>query len=140
MSPQVKDVMTTNPVCLNVDAPVMDAAKAMRDQDIGNVVITRDKEPTGIITDRDIVVRTMAENHDPNTEQLGAFATSDPICVSEQTEVQDAVKLMRDHHVRRLPVCTAQGETVGIVSLGDLAVERDPESVLADISQGQPNL
>lgn len=140
MWPQVKDVMTTDPVCLSMDAPVIDAAKAMRDGDIGNVVITRDDVPAGIITDRDLVVRAMAADYDPHDVRLGSFATADPICVKEQTDVRDAVKLMREHHVRRLPVCADSGRPVGVVSLGDLAVDRDPESALADISQGEPNL
>jgi CBS domain-containing protein len=91
----------------------------------------------GIITDRDIVVRGIAENHDPQT-QVKEIASQQVKTVSPEDAVDDAVEIMRDYAVRRLPV-VENGRVVGVVSLGDLALERDPDSALGEISSAPPN-
>ena len=85
----------------------------------------------------DIVVRAIAEGRDPSTTALGDVCTRDVQGLSPESTVQDAIAMMRDQAVRRLPVCD-EGQVLGIVSLGDLAVEREPQSVLGDISAAPP--
>ncbi|HZP30936.1 MAG TPA: CBS domain-containing protein [Acidimicrobiia bacterium] len=134
----VEGVMTVEPVTLPDDADVMSAAKAMRDADIGDVIVLHDGQLCGIVTDRDIVVRAIAADKDPHRAKLRDICSQDVTAVSPKDPVDRAVELMRDRALRRLPVVD-QGRPVGIVSLGDLAVERDPKSALADISSAPGN-
>jgi signal-transduction protein with cAMP-binding, CBS, and nucleotidyltransferase domain len=92
----------------------------------------------GVVTDRDIAVRGIAEELDPATTRLADIITHDLVVVSPNDDVETAVELMRTHAVRRLPVLDGE-QPVGIVSLGDLAIERDSDSVLAQISAEEPN-
>jgi CBS domain-containing protein len=110
----------------------------MRDENIGDILITHDGELAGILTDRDIVVRVLAENLEPTDTPVGDIASHELVTVSPQDTVDDAVRLMRERSLRRIPVVDG-GKCVGIVSLGDLAVEKEPDSALADISATPPN-
>jgi CBS domain-containing protein len=135
---RIRDIMTTSPRTLSEDAPVSEAAKVMRDEDIGDILITKDGELFGILTDRDIVVRVLAENLEPTDTPVGDIASQELVTVTPDDTVDDAVRLMRQRKLRRVPVVDG-GKCVGIVSLGDLAVEKDAHSVLADISAAPPN-
>jgi CBS domain-containing protein len=111
----------------------------MRANDIGDVIVTDDNGGIcGILTDRDLVVRLIAEGRDPRATRIGDIASRDLASVTGDEPVERAVQLMREKAVRRLPV-VEQGRVIGIVSIGDLAVERDPDSALADISAAPPN-
>lgn len=134
---RVADVMTPDPVCLDDTCTVTEAARTMRDSDIGPVLVTRQGE-IGILTDRDIVVSVVADGRDPDEVTLSELATWNPECVSPDDPLEQAVSLMREKAIRRLPV-VQDGKPVGVISLGDLAVEQDPESALADISRAAPN-
>ena len=138
MPQRIQDVMTPNPTSLPGTASVREAARAMRDQDIGDVIVLENNQICGIVTDRDIVVRTVAEARDPATTPLADLCSHALTTVSPEDSVARAVQLMREKAIRRLPV-VAGGRAVGIVSLGDLAVERDPDSALGDISAAPPN-
>jgi CBS domain-containing protein len=138
MSRTVKDVMTRAPVTLGSDSTVLDAARKMRDEDIGPIVLVDGNEITGLVTDRDIVIRAVAEGMDPATTLLGAVASEALTTLKPSTPIDVAVSLMKEKAIRRLPV-VEDGRPVGIVSLGDLAIDRDPTSALADISQAPPN-
>jgi len=136
----VNDVMTANPVCLDERAPVLDAAKAMRDKHIGNVIVTRSGRVFGILTDRDIVVRCLAQDKDLRSCTCGEICSSDDIvAIARDATIDQAVKLMRDRSLRRLVVVDGE-KPVGIVSLGDLAREKDRASALGQISAAAPNL
>jgi CBS domain-containing protein len=136
----VSDIMTSDPVCLDEGAPVLDAAKAMRDRNIGNVIVTRGGRVFGILTDRDIVVRCLANDKDMRACTCGETCSSaDIVTIDRDAPAEQAVKLMRDRAVRRLVVIEGE-EPVGIVSLGDLAKERDRTSALGQISAAAPNL
>jgi CBS domain-containing protein len=135
----VKDVMTTNVVYLPSETTLAEAARTMREQDIGDVVVADGPQLTGLVTDRDIVVRAVAERFDPATTTIGEIVTKDLITVKPDDSVQSAALLMRDHAVRRVLVCDETQGLVGIVSIGDLAQEIDPESVLGGISKATPN-
>jgi CBS domain-containing protein len=130
--------MTINPRTVKVDDTVLEAAQVMRDSDIGDVIVVENGEVTGIVTDRDIVVRAVAEGRDAESTTVGEIATTGVQAIEPDASVDDALRMMREHDIRRLPVAK-NGRPVGIVSLGDLAVEREPDSTLADISAAAPD-
>jgi CBS domain-containing protein len=138
MPQRIHDVMTSNPISLPGTAAVLEAARVMRDQDIGDVIVIENNQVCGIVTDRDIVVRTVAEGQDLTTATLADICSHSLLTVTPTDSIEHAVRLMRTHAVRRLPVVEG-GKAVGLVSLGDLAVERDPDSVLGEISAAPPN-
>lgn len=138
MAKTVNEVMTHDPRTVAPDSSVADVARAMRDGDVGAVLVADSGRVRGIVTDRDIVVRAIADGRDPGSTQVGDLCTEDPVTVTPDQNVQDVVAIMRDRDIRRVPV-VQDGRPVGIVSIGDLAVERDPQSALADISAAPPN-
>jgi len=138
MAKRIQDIMTPNPVALPVTASLIDTAMAMRDADVGAVVVLEDGQICGIVTDRDIVIRGIASGNYPATVKLGEICSRDLTTLAPTDSVEDAVRLMREKTIRRLPV-VEHGRPVGIVSLGDLAIEKDPHSALGDISAAPPN-
>ena len=131
--------MTRNPVNVRTTATLANAAQLMRDREIGDVLVVReDGSLCGLVTDRDLVVKGLAEGLDASSATIEEICSHNPVTLSSDQTVKDAVKLMREHDIRRLPVVDG-GDLVGIVSLGDLAIEKDPGSALADISQAPPN-
>ncbi|GAB3944130.1 CBS domain-containing protein [Micromonospora vulcania] len=130
--------MTTRLVTMDGNDTLISAAQEMRDSAIGDVVVTDGDSVVGIVTDRDITVRGVAENMDPGSTRLNQITSRDVITVSQYDDAVAAADLMRTYAVRRLPVID-DGRLVGLVSMGDLAVEREPQSVLADISADDPN-
>jgi CBS domain-containing protein len=138
MAEYLRDIMTQKPVTLEATDSVLAAARSMRDANIGDVLVLQDGEIRGILTDRDIVVRAVADGRDLGTTPVGEICSREPITVGADDRIADAVSLMRSKAIRRLPV-TDGTRPVGVVSLGDLAVERDPESVLGQISAASPN-
>ncbi|MCB5179788.1 CBS domain-containing protein [Streptomyces antimicrobicus] len=138
MSQKIREIMTERLVTTADQMPVAEAARRMRDEDIGDVLVVDDGHVKGVVTDRDLVVRVLAEGKEPETTTVGEVCSGDVVTVAPDDDVSKAVELMRSHALRRLPV-TENDRLVGIVSLGDLAVERDEQSALADISRAQPN-
>ena len=138
MASTILDVMSTNLVTCPATATIADAARLMRDREIGDVLVTGEGgRLAGIVTDRDLVVRCLADG-------AAAEATIDQACsnnlttVASDSSVDDAVRLMRERSLRRIPVVD-DGRAVGIVTLGDLAMHLDPNSALGDISAAAPN-
>lgn len=120
MHQKVKEVAENDFVTLPEDALVAEVAKVMRDKDVSSVVITRigaDKEPVGIITERDIIRRVMAENRGPFKVTARSVMSSPIVTVDAESSVKDAITLMRSKHIRRLPVVDEIGQIVGIVTL-----------------------
>ena len=138
MAQTVRDVMTENLVTLPGSAPLADAARRMKESDIGDVIVMADGDMCGVVTDRDIVVRAIAEGKDPQSATLDEICSHDVVTVGPDDSVDQAVQLMRQRAVRRLPVVEG-GRPVGIVSIADLAIERDETSALADISAAEGN-
>jgi CBS domain-containing protein len=138
MTRTVEEIMTRDPRTVNAGDPVIDAARIMRDDDIGDVIVVDNGNVEGIVTDRDIVVRGAAENRDPESTPVREVCTSGVKALEPGATVDDALRKMREADIRRLPV-VEDGRPVGIVSLGDLAVEREPDSTLADISAASPD-
>ncbi len=137
-SPRVADVMTPNPETLPTTTPVTEAARRMRDRDIGDIVVSDDTQIRGIVTDRDLVVRVLGAGRDPGTTTLGDICSSELVTLAPSDTVKSAMALMKEKAVRRLPVVD-HGSPVGIVSLGDLAQRHDPHSVLGKVSSARPN-
>ena len=134
----VGEFMTTRLVTMDGNDTLIAAAQEMRDSAIGDVVVTDGDNVVGIVTDRDITVRGVAEDMDPTSTRLNQITSQDVVTVSQNDDVVAAADLMRTYAVRRLPVVD-DGRLVGLISMGDLAVEREPQSVLADISADDPN-
>lgn len=141
----VREVMTPDPLVLRKSASVLDAARAMADANVGPVlVVDRNNDLCGVVTDRDIVVRALATARKLDSTALGDMCTEETATVSPADSVGDAIRLMREHAVRRLPVVES-GKPVGIVSLGDLvlhtdaAVAAEVHAALADISAAPPD-
>ena len=118
----VAEIMTRRVVYLPGDTMLDEAAQAMRDQSIGDVVVTDGPTMSGLVTDRDIVVRALAEGLPPQSTTLASIATHELIMIEQSASVEEAVRAMRARDVRRLLVCDADRKLVGIVSLSDLAM------------------
>ncbi|GAA3465134.1 MULTISPECIES: CBS domain-containing protein [Saccharothrix] len=138
MAQYVRDLMTANPVTLAPDTPVRQAAQAMRDQGIGDVLVVDGDQVRGIVTDRDIVVRGLADREDLSGCSLADVCSDELITATPDEDVDTAVTRMREKAVRRIPVVEG-GRAVGVFSLGDAAIEQDSLSGLADISAARSN-
>jgi CBS domain-containing protein len=138
MDQRISGLMTRDPITMPATASILEGARAMRDSDIGAVVVLDNGKVYGIVTDRDIVVRAIAQRHDLATTKLRDICSHDLTTLAPTDTVKHAVEVMRDKAIRRLPV-VENGKPVGIVSLGDLAVEREPDSALGNISAAPAN-
>jgi CBS domain-containing protein len=138
MAGKVADLMTRDPLTVGQEVTLTDAARQMRDAGVGVLIVTRGAEVRGVLTDRDIVVRAVADELDPGTTRIADIVTHDLVAVSPGDDIDTAAEMMRTHSVRRLPVLDGE-QLVGVVSLGDLALRRDGGPVLADISSDEPN-
>ncbi|CAL9281786.1 CBS domain-containing protein [Streptomyces sp. R02] len=139
MTTRIRDVMSAHTTSVEPMTSVTQAARLMRERDVGDVLVAYDCDLFGVLTDRDIVLRGVAEGHDPEATTVGSLCTRPPLVTLDPDDTTDhAVELMREHAVRRLPVVEHGGCPVGVVSLGDLAAEEDPHSALADISRAKP--
>ncbi|MDQ4148560.1 MAG: CBS domain-containing protein [Actinomycetota bacterium] len=139
MPKSIREVMTPEPRTLQTTATVEEAAQVMRDDDIGDVIVVDDKgKIQGIVTDRDITLRVVAQSGDPKAVKLEEIASKDIITLPLSGTAEAALSLMRDKAIRRLPIVD-DGKPVGVVSLGDLAIEEAPESPLAEISAAPPD-
>ncbi|KOU61814.1 oxidoreductase [Streptomyces sp. MMG1533] len=138
MTQHVSDIMTSAPVTVEPQTSVTAVARIMRDQDLGAVIVTDGDDLRGLVTDRDLVVRSLAEGGDPEQTTVAGACSDDLVTLTPEDDLDHAVELMREHAVRRLPVVEG-GRPVGIVALADLAMERDPETALGDISVARPN-
>jgi CBS domain-containing protein len=131
--------MAHNPRSVGLDASLVEVARIMRDDDVGDVLVTQDDSLRGIVTDRDIVVRAVAEGANPSDQTVDAvFSGGEVVTVTPDTSLEQAALIMREHAIRRLAVVEG-GRPVGVVSLGDLAMQEDEDSALAEISSTPPN-
>ena len=135
----VREVMSAAPEAVTPETTLADAAKVMGRADIGDVLIVDGTgQLRGIVTDRDIAIRAVAEARDPATTTVGEIMTPAVETISPVASVQEAIRTMRQHDIRRLPVVDG-GSPIGVVSLGDLATSPGSRSVLADLSAAPPN-
>lgn len=139
MAQKVNEVMTPLPVTVSPDASLVQVGDLMRQHGIGDVLVVHEGRLRGLVTDRDIVVRAVALERDMAVTPVAEICSTNVIMVSPTQDADEAVLLMREHAVRRLPVVDGD-RPVGMVSIGDLAVQRDERSALADISAEPPNV
>lgn len=138
MSEQVKDVMTTDPITVEAGDSVVVAARRMKEAAVGSMIVMDGERLQGIVTDRDIAMRVVAEGSDPAQTRVQEITSDNPVTLEPNSSVDDAIQVMSDRAIRRLPVVEG-GRPVGIVSLGDLAIDRDPKSALGEISAAAPD-
>jgi CBS domain-containing protein len=134
---QLRDIMSGPVITVEPTASAADAARLMRDENTGDVVVARDGRIEGIVTDRDLAIRLVAEDLDPEVP-VSEVCTADPITITADETPEAAAEVMREYSVRRLPVRDNRG-VVGFVSLSDLADQINTESTLSDISKAAPN-
>ncbi len=134
---KVQDIMTPAPVGVYYTQTIGETARIMRDTQVGAVLVVNDGALSGMVTDRDLVLRGLAEGEGPDSP-VGPLCSGDLIGVAADADLYQAEQLMREHAVRRLPVIN-EGQVVGIVSMGDLALTADADSPLAAVSRAQPN-
>ena len=132
MDAKVRDVMTPGPIGVDYDQSVGEAARAMRDWGVGAILVVSNGSLYGLVTDRDLVVRAVAEARGAD-EPVGPLSSANLIGVDADADVHEAMRLMRQHRVRRLPVLE-DGQVAGIVSLGDLAMQDEPDLAFAQLS------
>ena len=135
---KMRDIMSPAPVCMAPGESASAAAQAMKGSGIGTVLVLADGRLSGLVTDRDITVRVLAENRDPRTTRIGDICSGDLVVLGPDDDVEEAARLVRERAVRRIPVL-ADGRPVGVVSIGDLALEQDPASALSGVSSAPPN-
>ena len=128
MARLVREMMSTEPICLTSSTTLIDLAMQMSKYDIGDVLITENDRIMGVVTDRDIVIRVVAKGLDPKTPKLRDFGDNKPVSVRPDDDVSRARELMQQQKVQRILVCDDQGKAVGVISLQDLSrIEDDRE-------------
>jgi CBS domain-containing protein len=135
---KMRDIMSAAPVCMAPGESVSAAAMVMKRHGIGTVLVQTGGRLSGLVTDRDITVRVLAENRDPRTTRIGDICSSELIVLGPDDDVAQATRLVRERAVRRIPVLQ-DGTPVGVVSIGDLAMAQDATSALSGISSAPPN-
>jgi len=138
MGKSIRDLMTENPRTVGANQTVIEAAQAMRDDDVGLVPVVEGDRLVGTLTDRDIAIRVVAEGQDPHSTTVREVASTDLVTVDPQQELGEALRLMAQHQVRRLPIVEEDGRLVGIVAQADVARHGDDSQtgqVVEEISQ-----
>lgn len=138
MAQDIATVMSTDVATVDADAALIDAARIMHDRDVGDVVVTDGGDAVGIVTDRDITIRGTARGAEPTATPVRDVMSGDLVALETDQTVDEALAVMRERALRRL-VVTEDGRLAGVVSLGDLAVQRDRDSALGEISEAEPN-
>ena len=132
---KVRDIMTASPACCSPSDSLRDAARIMRDSDCGAVPVVENDRVVGIITDRDLAVRALAEGKTADAK-VSEVLTRDPRCCSEDADVDEVAHVMKENQVRRVPIVDASGKCVGIVSQADLARAAKDGSTVSDREVG----
>jgi CBS domain-containing protein len=123
MGQSIREIMTANPSTIEPDKSIADAARIMKQEDAGVVPVTENGRLTGMVTDRDIAIRVVAEGKDPQSTTVREIASTDLVTVDPQQDLDEALRLMAQHQVRRLPVVEEDGRLVGVVAQADVARE-----------------
>jgi CBS domain-containing protein len=134
MAKRIREVMTPSPETVEPGKPTTEAAKLMRKADAGMIPVVENGDLVGTVTDRDIVLRVVAEGRSPEATTVGEIASPEPVTVEPEQELDEALKLMAQHQVRRLPV-VEKGRLVGVVAQADVAREGDEREVGETVEQ-----
>ena len=135
---KVREMMTAAPVTVALSDPVSEAAKAMREHGIGAVLIQEQGKLAGLVTDRDITVRVLAQGRDPRHVPVSEIASREIVAIGPDDDTEDATRLIAERAVRRIPV-VEDGVAIGVVSLGDLELTKEERTPLADVSAAPPS-
>ena len=138
MGQSIKDVMTSDPCTIDAGKSVAYAAKMMRDEDVGVAPIVESDKLMGMLTDRDIAIRVVAEGKDPELVTVREVASKQVVTIDPQQDLGEALRIMAKHQVRRLPVVEEDGTLVGVVAQADVAREGDDKEtgqLVQEISQ-----
>jgi CBS domain-containing protein len=138
MGESIRDLMTSNPRSLESGSSVLEAARVMRDEDTGIVPIVEGDRLVGTVTDRDIAIRVVGGGKDPSSTTVGEISSRELVTIDPQQELDEALRLMARHQVRRLPVVEEDGKLIGIVSQADVAKHASTKQtgdVVQDISK-----
>jgi CBS domain-containing protein len=125
MAKSIRDVMTRNPRSVETNASVVEAARLMKEEDVGIAPVVEGGRLVGAITDRDIVLRVVVEGKDPQSTTVREIASTDLVTVDPQQDLDEALRLMARHQIRRLPVVEEDGKLVGVLAQADVAREAD---------------
>jgi len=129
MARTVRELMTADPRTVEPTTSTVEAAQIMREEDAGRVPVVEGDQLVGIVTDRDIVLRVVAEARDPRTVTVGEIASRQLVTIDPEQSVDEAARLMAEHQVRRLPVVEEDGQLVGIVAQADIALAEPRQAV-----------
>jgi CBS domain-containing protein len=121
MAESIRDLMTQSPRSLESGSTVMEAARLMRDEDAGLIPVVEGEMLVGTVTDRDIAIRVVAEGKSPESITVGEIASRELVTIDPQQDLDEALRLMARHQIRRLPVVEEDGRLVGIVAQADIA-------------------
>jgi CBS domain-containing protein len=138
MAESIRDIMTPNPRSVESGGSVVDAARIMRDEDVGIVPVVEGDRLVGTVTDRDIAIRVVAEGRNPESTNVGEVASRELVTIDPQQDLGEALRLMARHQVRRLPVVEEDGKLVGVVAQADVAKHASDEQtgdLVEDISK-----
>jgi CBS domain-containing protein len=139
MAEKCKDIMTRNPVCCLKTDSVEHAAELMKQRDIGPLPVVEDnrsKKLVGIVTDRDLAIKVLADRRDPKTTKVGDVMSSNPVACSPEDDLERALNAMEDHQVRRIPVVDSNACIVGIIAQADIATRiEQPEKTAEMVEQ-----
>jgi CBS domain-containing protein len=129
MGKSVRDVMTQSPRTVDADSPVVEAARLMKEEDVGSIPVMEGPHLMGMLTDRDITIRIVAERRDPQTTTAGEIASHDLATIDADQDLDEALRIMARHQVRRVPVVAEDGKLIGIIAQADAAREASEKKV-----------
>ena len=137
---QIRELMTRNPACCTPDTPLEEVARMMKQCDCGEIPVVDSRQsmrPIGVITDRDIAIRTIAEGRNPLDLRTFDCMTKPCVTISEDASTMDVIHLLEEHQIRRIPVVDDRGRVSGIVSQADVArkIDQHAAEVLKQVSQ-----
>jgi CBS domain-containing protein len=132
---KVSEAMTASVVTVSRDTPLADAARLMRDSDVGPLPVADEGRLVGVLTDRDITIRAVADGRDPFSTRVDEVMTPKVVCCLDTDDVEHAAEMMQSAQLRRLLVVSEDGRLAGIVSLGDLAVRNGNDSLSGETLQ-----
>jgi CBS domain-containing protein len=135
MGQSIKNVMTSNPCSIDAEKSVAYAAKMMKEEDVGLAPIVEGDKLIGMLTDRDIAIRVVAEGRNPDQTKVRDVASKQVVTIDPQQELDEALRIMAKHQVRRLPVVEEDGKLVGVVAQADIAREGDDKQTGALVEE-----
>ncbi|MDX6486680.1 MAG: hypothetical protein QOF43_1833 [Gaiellaceae bacterium] len=135
MTQRIRDLMTSNPRSLESGSSVIEAARLMRDEDVGLIPVVESGKLVGTVTDRDIAIRVVAEGKAPESTTVGEIASRELVTIDPQQDLDEVLRLMAKHQVRRVPVVEDDGKLVGIVAQADVARHASDEQT-GDLVEG----